>query len=173
MSDVCMSDVCLSAETDPSGGVLVPVDFSPSATAALVWGAEAARAFALPLEVLHVVHDLEWTPGYYKSDKKSLQRLGEAAEEMMREFMEKTMALHPNLESLRSARRTLVEGLPVNRILEVAAQSESQFIVMGSHGRTGLSRLLLGSKAQEVVLRSPIPVTIVKTPKDTWPEGIG
>ena len=56
-------------------------------------------------------------------------------------------------------------GLPVTRILEVATKTEAQMIVMGSQGRTGLSHLLLGSKAEKVAQLAPIPVTIVKTPK--------
>ncbi len=57
-------------------------------------------------------------------------------------------------------------GLPATRILEVAHALGAQLIVMGSRGRTGLSHLLLGSKAQRVVQLSRIPVTIVKS----WPD---
>ena len=56
-------------------------------------------------------------------------------------------------------------GLPVNRILEVAKKSDARMIVMGSQGRTGLKHALLGSKAEQVVHLSPIPVTIVKADK--------
>lgn len=144
------------------------MDFSPSSLAALIWGARAATSFALPLEVLHVVHDPESNPGYYQTEGNELQRLEAAAGKMMRAFMEKAIVQNPDLEPLRSARRTLVVGLPVNRILEVAAQRDTRFIVMGSQGRTGLPRLLLGSKAQRVVQQSPLPVTIVKAPRDAW-----
>ena len=57
-----------------------------------------------------------------------------------------------------------IEGDTRDRILEVAEKSGAQQIVMGSLGRSGLSHLLLGSKAQRVVQLSPIPVTIVKAP---------
>ncbi len=56
-------------------------------------------------------------------------------------------------------------GLPITRILEVAEEIGAQLIVMGSHGRTGLPHLLLGSKAEKVAQLSPIPVTIVKNSK--------
>jgi len=55
----------------------------------------------------------------------------------------------------------------VNRILEVAEQNHARMIVMGSQGRTGLKHALLGSKAEQVVHLSPIPVTIVKEDKNT------
>jgi nucleotide-binding universal stress UspA family protein len=61
----------------------------------------------------------------------------------------------------------LVKGLPVNRILEIAEKSNSRMIVMGSQGRTGLSHIMLGSKAEQVMRLSPIPVTIVKQLKKT------
>jgi nucleotide-binding universal stress UspA family protein len=69
---------------------------------------------------------------------------------------------NPHNKAIKTAQTELVTGLPVNRILEVAEQSHARMIVMGSQGRTGLSHVLLGSKAERVVHLSPIPVTIVK-----------
>ena len=60
----------------------------------------------------------------------------------------------------------LVVGLPVTRILETAEKIEARMIVMGSQGRTGLKHIMLGSKAEQVVNLSPIPVTIVKAKKE-------
>ncbi len=65
--------------------------------------------------------------------------------------------------------KELVVGVPVRRILEVAERIEARLIVMGSRGRTGLSRLLLGSKAQSVVQLAPMPVTIVKAQESSQP----
>jgi nucleotide-binding universal stress UspA family protein len=59
----------------------------------------------------------------------------------------------------------LVVGLPVTRILEVVDRFKPFLVVMGSEGRTGLSHMLLGSKAEQVVRLCPAPVTIVKEPK--------
>ena len=59
----------------------------------------------------------------------------------------------------------LVVGLPVNRILESAEKINARMIVMGSQGRTGLARAMLGSKAEQVVRLAPIPVMIVKDGK--------
>jgi nucleotide-binding universal stress UspA family protein len=55
-----------------------------------------------------------------------------------------------------------VVGTPVTRILEIAKKKKARMIIIGSHGRTGLSHLLVGSKAERVVQLSPIPVTVVK-----------
>jgi len=59
----------------------------------------------------------------------------------------------------------LVVGTPVTRIVEVAEKNQVGMIIIGSHGRTGLAQLLIGSKVQRVVQLSPVPVTVVKTPQ--------
>jgi nucleotide-binding universal stress UspA family protein len=53
-------------------------------------------------------------------------------------------------------------GKPAAEIVEYAIESESDQIVIGSHGRSGLSRILLGSVAESVARRAPVPVTIVR-----------
>ena len=152
----------MTVKTDDARPILVPVDFSDSSRAALIWATKASAAFGAPLEILHVVHDPESDPGYYQRADPQLQRLEVAASEMMDEFVEATIKGSSAPEPLSNARRTLVVGLPVNRILEIAESSNAELIVMGSQGRTGLHRLMLGSKAERVVRSSPIPVTIVK-----------
>lgn len=53
-------------------------------------------------------------------------------------------------------------GDPPQEIVEYAEENDVDHIVMGSHGRSGVSRVVLGSVAEEVVRRSPIPVTVVR-----------
>lgn len=145
--------------------LLVAVDFSEYSAAALIWAAEIAERLAAPLLVLHVVHDPESAPGYYKHSKKwkkHLVRMEEAAAEMMDEFVDQLREAHPDIAGLQSLDIRLVVGLPVTRILEVAKKTQAQMIVMGSQGRTGLSHLLLGSKAEKVAQLASVPVTIVK-----------
>jgi nucleotide-binding universal stress UspA family protein len=86
----------------------------------------------------------------------------EAAEEMMEEFLAKMRKDHPDQLPIKEATPLLVVGTPVMRILEIAEKEQASMIIIGSHGRTGLSHLLVGSKAERVVQLSPIPVTVVK-----------
>lgn len=58
-------------------------------------------------------------------------------------------------------RIAIVEGNPVEAILERAAQDQADVIVVGTHGRTGLRRLLIGSVAEGVLRRAPCPVVVV------------
>ena len=86
----------------------------------------------------------------------------DVASEMLDHFIQEMQKKHPDLAGLKNLETLLVKGLPVNRVLEIAKKSKSRMIVMGSQGRTGLSHIMLGSKAEQVVRLSPIPVTIVK-----------
>ncbi len=116
------------------------------------------------LNVLHVVHDPGETPGYYlvKGRKKQLRRLEDVANDMLDDFVHRVQEENKDLPALNKLNTLLVTGLPVNRILEMAKKSNTKMIVMGSQGRTGLSHLMLGSRAEQVVRLSPVPVTIVK-----------
>ncbi len=148
--------------------ILVPVDFSTHSEAALICATELAAALKAPLNVLHVVHDPGEAPGYYqvKGRKKQLTKLEDVAREMLETFMQEMMKRHPDEATLRHAKQTLVTGLPVSRVLEIVEKTKPRMVVMGSAGRTGLSRFLLGSKAEQLVRLCPVPITIVKVPED-------
>jgi nucleotide-binding universal stress UspA family protein len=147
--------------------ILVPVDFSPNSENALEFAAECADKMKASIVVLHVIHDLGDAPGYYavKGRKKQLRRMEDVASDMMDDFIRKIKDRTPGIKSLDNLETIMVKGLPVNRILEIAEKSGCQMIMMGSQGRTGLSHIMLGSKAEQVVRLSSIPVTIVKQKK--------
>ena len=151
------------------GPILVAVDFSDHSAAALVWAVRIGRCLEASLLVVHVVHDPESAPGYYKRTKKlkkHLVRMEETAAEMMDDFIDRVRGEHSEVRRIDRLETRLVVGLPVTRILEVATNSRAQLIVMGSQGRTGLSHLLLGSKAEKVAQLAQVPVTIVKMSHD-------
>lgn len=147
--------------------ILVPVDFSAFSEAAVLKACEFSSCMNLPVVILHVVHDPSQLPGYYAkmAEKKNLVRIEDIASEMFDEFMQAMINDNSQLDCLAEAESMLVVGLPVSRILEVAERVNASMIVMGSQGRTGLSHVMLGSKAEQVVRLSPIPVTIVKVIK--------
>lgn len=149
----------------PKTPILVPVDFSAHSTVALLKACEMAECMERSIVILHVVHDHPDMPGYYghnDGDENALVRIEDLALEMFETFMQKTIEKHPEIKSLKKAESMLVTGLPVTRILEVAEKIDASMIVMGSQGRSGLKHIMLGSKAEQVVRLSPIPVTIVK-----------
>jgi len=147
--------------------LLVAVDFSPYSEQALCFAGQLAEKLKAQLLVLHVIHDPAEAPGFYAQKgkkKKFLRSMEEAAEEMMKEFLLKMRQAYPDQVPIKKAKPLLVVGTPVTRIVEVAKKEQVGMIIMGSHGRTGLAHLLVGSKVQGVVQLSPIPVTVVKTP---------
>ena len=152
--------------------ILGPVDFSSPSETALVNAAELAEKLDSDIVILHVVHDLNDAPGYYsvKGRNKQMRRMEDVAAEMLEEFFLKMKRKHTHLAALEQATTMLVVGLPVKRILESAKKTHARMIVMGSQGRTGLARAMLGSKAEQVVRLAPIPVMIVKEDKEPAPK---
>ena len=149
--------------------LLVAVDFSPFSEEALLFAGRLAEKLNAQLVVLHVIHDPAEAPGFYAQKgkkKKFLQSMEDAAEEMMEEFLEKMRTSYPEQVAIKKAKVLLVVGTPVTRIVEVAEKKQVDMIIIGSHGRTGLAHLLVGSKVQLVVQLSPMPVTVVKTPRE-------
>ncbi len=145
--------------------ILVPVDFSPHAEAALVLAVHLAECLGSALLILHVVHDPGTMPGYYSKalKQKHLTRIEDGASEMLEDFLSRVGKRHPELRALKNVESFLVKGLPSSRIIEVAEQRDAGMIVIGSKGLTGLKHLLVGSVAEQVAHLAPMPVTVVKS----------
>lgn len=152
------------ADEENDQPILVPVDFSEHSEAALLFAGELANCMSSSLVVLHVIHDPGDAPGFYagRQSDDELKDMEDVAGEMMDDFMRRMAETNPDNSVLGSVKTMLIVGLPVTRILEVAKKVGARMVVMGSKGRTGLKHVLLGSKAEQVVRLSPIPVTIVK-----------
>ena len=154
----------MAAKLDHST-LLVAVDFTTFSEEALLFASQLAEKLEARLLVLHVIHDPAEAPGFYAQKgkkKKFRQSMEEIAEEMMETFLKKMRKAHPDQKPIKKAKQILVVGTPVTRILEIAKKKKADMIILGSHGRTGLSHLLVGSKAERVVQLSPIPVLVVK-----------
>jgi nucleotide-binding universal stress UspA family protein len=143
--------------------ILVPVDFSDCALTALKYAEFVAKTFQAQIDVLHV-----WEPPRYVLPDITVQIPGQADQTLM-DFarseagkdMEKfLMALED--DGTVEVRGRLESGDPTDRILELAAKGEYDMIVMGTHGRTGLSHLFLGSVAEKVVRRASCPVLTIR-----------
>ncbi|TAM84700.1 MAG: universal stress protein [Acidobacteria bacterium] len=146
-----------------SKNILCPVDLSSVSYSIVKWAGLFARTFGVPVEVLYADW---WEPPRYFTEAQ-IQQLSHQEQEGLK-------ALRVDLESLvKSAAGDLapysinvVEGHPAERILDRAKELMSGLIVMGSHGRTGIARLRLGSVSEDVVRASACPVLIVKSVKD-------
>jgi nucleotide-binding universal stress UspA family protein len=143
--------------------ILAPTDFSPAADAALPWADLLARAFNARLVLLHVVEvtyetllEVPWGGGFEPVGDAIARQLEERARAELAARAEKL----PPCETL--VRTGLGAGLSRQRIVEAAADVGADLIVMGTHGRTGVDRILFGSVAEHVVRTSPVPVLTVR-----------
>ncbi len=143
--------------------VLAPTDFSPTADAALPWADFLARAFDARLVLLHVV-EVTYEALLELPRTVRAEPVGEALakalqERAQRELQARAHGLGPCELVLRTG---LGAGLSRQCILEVAQEVDADLVVMGTHGRTGIQRILFGSVAEHLVRTSPVPVLTVR-----------
>ena len=138
----------------PISRILVATDFSVQARNALEWARSLADAFGAKLILLHVI------------DIFSLAQMGctmEAGSDPLPLLREQSQRCMGELKTLMPDAETVVrEASPRPTIVEAARELNCQLIVMGTHGRSGLAHLLLGSVAEYVVRNSVVPVLTVR-----------
>jgi universal stress protein A len=142
--------------------ILVPVDFSPSSRAALDYAAALAGQMKARLEVLYVNE-----PATYLGPAAMVmmpQTPGPAWDETRSEIVrELDVFLGPARSRVGNVR--VESGSPGDVIPEVARRGEFDLIVMGTHGRSGLNRLVVGSVAEAVMRKAQVPVLTLRMPK--------
>ena len=136
--------------------LLHPTDFSERSQYAFRLACSLARDYGARLILLHVGRQPVITPvgGVVPPEP-------ERCEEELTEQLHKLEAQAPQL---RVESRLAMAGDPAAEILRVAQETPCDLIVMGTHGWTGLGRLLMGSVAEQVVCRAACPVLTVKVP---------
>lgn len=138
--------------------ILVPSDFSEYSEKGFSWAVAMAEKWRSRLLLLHVVPKPSYPPmlmGTYFNLADFEASLREEAEARAKEFVGKSQR-----GAVEVGTQVLV-GEPFAGICQSAAQGQADLIIMGSHGRTGLSHVLLGSVAERVVRHAPCPVLVV------------
>jgi nucleotide-binding universal stress UspA family protein len=146
--------------------ILVPSDFSDCSDEALRYGLELARRFDARLHLLHVVQDPVAQP--WAAEGFSVP-LFEVVEQWQKQAEERLRAAVPDADKGRVTVAAVV-ATPYAEILDYASAHEVDLIVMGTHGRGGVSHMLLGSIAERVVRRAPCPVLTVRRPQHGFVE---
>ena len=146
--------------------ILVPSDFSECSDEALAYGLELARRFNAKVHLLHVVQDPATQPWAAEGFAAPVI---EVVDEWQRQADARLRALVPDADRDRVIVATTV-ATPYAEILAYAAEHDVDLIVMGTHGRSGVSHLLLGSIAERVVRRAPCPVLTVRRPEHGFVE---
>ncbi|MFO7617504.1 MAG: universal stress protein [Bacteroidales bacterium] len=151
--------------------ILIAVDYDPSAQKVAETGYHLAQAMNARVVILHAITD---TIGYYSRGYSSIMGFtGYANNDLwnLGSMEDLTAASREYLDKIRihlgdPAIETVIEtGDPSDAILKVADRSNADIIVMGSHSRRGLEKILMGSVAGQVLHRTVVPVFIIPVRK--------
>jgi len=136
--------------------ILFPTDFSDASKTAFQYAVDYARLANAKLLIVHVHEPVLPIIGgeiaYLPPQDTDPQLRKEALH-----------AIVPDVANIEYAHR-LLSGDPASEIVNLAKSEHADLIVLGTHGRTGLERLLMGSTAEQVLRRAPCPVLAVKEP---------
>ena len=138
----------------PIHTILFPTDFSENAQHAFSFACSLARDCGARIIVLYVM------PPPLGHEQLEARQRPEEYYGVPRNALHKIQAPDQNVR----VEHRLEEGDTADVILNVAGENQASLIVMGTHGRTGLRHLLMGSVAEQVVRKAPCPVLTLKTP---------
>lgn len=143
--------------------ILVPIDFSRCTFDVLNQATSLARAYDATIELLHVIEipvevpiETTFTPIYDPVPRTAIDHLTQSAEANLAPLQDFL------LERGLSVKTTIKVGAVNTEILEAAREQDPLFLVMGTHGRKGFGRLVLGSVAEAVLRNAPCPVVITR-----------
>jgi nucleotide-binding universal stress UspA family protein len=138
--------------------ILCPTDFSDNSAVALRIARDLAAQNQGVLIVLHVADSLG--PEGLSLVEAETQLQPEGHVNQLRHALHRMAPREPGLET----RHLLREGDPAGAIEQVVREQHCDLVVLGTHGRTGLDHLLMGSIAERIIRRCPCPALVVKYP---------
>ena len=139
--------------------IIYPVDFSTSSEVGLRYATSLARDIGAKLVIVHV----DDSPLAYGGGESASSVAGPLGHPELAKLLAAVVPADPAVEY----EHRLVVGDPAREIVSMGKEIEADMIVMSTHGRTGLTRLLMGSVAEVVVRRASCPVLTVKQPSQT------
>jgi universal stress protein A len=135
--------------------VLFATDFSTASDAALTQATDLARGMHAQLVILHV----EEPPLAYGGGEL-YYGVPEPTSAILEEMLRKVVPADPAVP----VSHRMVMGDPATEIVRIAEQEQVSLIVLGTHGRSGLARLLMGSVAEQTMRHAPCPVLTIRQP---------
>ncbi len=141
--------------------ILFATDFSEGSKNALPYAVDLAKRYEAKLFFMHVMYDVARTTGWYvphiSADEMYSDLEKGAKKELEKTFIEE-------MRGFKNIEHIVMKGIPYEEITKFAEANKIDLIVIATHGRTGLDRLLFGSTAEQVVRYAPCPVLSVRLP---------
>ena len=137
--------------------IVVPTDFSDTAQMALLYAVDMVHPEGKIL-LCHVVDDVPLTYGYVGMSLDTMDLRSRLALEAEKELK----AVIPAVPEGVTVETRVLHGSPYQEIVKLVRDELADLVVMGTHGRSGLGHLLLGSVAEKVIRKSPSPVMVVR-----------
>ena len=138
--------------------ILVPVDGSATSNKALIQALQLARECGATVRLMHAVDELVYV-GVYEYSPNLMDVVREAAQKVLADALD--IAKSAGIEA-----DTRLVDEPGQRLGDTVAREATQWgadlIVLGTHGRRGFSRIVLGSGAEQVIRGAPVPVLIIR-----------
>jgi nucleotide-binding universal stress UspA family protein len=142
--------------------ILFATDFSEGASVALPYAVDMAKQYGARLYLVHVIYDVTKTTGWYVPHV-TLEEIYKDMEEKAREEIENFFA--GQVKDFGDVEYVILKGIPYEEIIKYAGEEGISLIVLGTHGRRGIDRVLFGSTAEQIVRNAPCPVLSVRLPK--------
>jgi len=139
--------------------IVVPYDFSPASRNALAWAAELHRTTGGP--PLRLIHTIDRLAG----GTPEMLAVAVPTEDELRRFEALLVEAAAEEQVAATAEVLLGSGSPGAAILDAIRAAGCDLVVMGTHGRTGVRRMLLGSVAEHIVRHADCPVVTVRGPQ--------
>ncbi len=137
--------------------ILVPIDFSEHAARALDVAIEWGRQLHAGLTLLHVIQSVDLGPDMMSAlPAAHIETLEAELTQHMKNYLKRVEKAGVKGDFL------IAHGAPFYEAIEIVKSKQIDLIIMGSHGRTGLSHMLLGSVAEKLVRLAPCPVLVVR-----------
>jgi len=141
--------------------ILFPTDFSEGSSYALKYAVDMVKHYGAKLYLVHVIYDIAKTAGWYVPHV-SMDEMYKDIEKGAKKELEKFG--NEEIRGLKDIERVVLTGVPHDEILKFTKKNKIDLIVMGSHGKKGIDRILFGSTAAQVVRFAPCPVLTVRLP---------
>ncbi|MEE9487642.1 MAG: universal stress protein [Candidatus Brocadiales bacterium] len=141
--------------------ILCPVDYSVSSSEAMKYAAHIAGEEGAKVYLIHVIDVRSYgheSPLDLEMPKPSQENVDRMKKELVEDLFQEKGGKGVEVEAM------VVMGKPVEEILKAAKEQKIDMIVMGTHGRTGIPHVIVGSVAENVIRKAPCPVLTVRQP---------